>query len=96
MRTFFSRRIALDACGHSVLNCLTDMRETITISLPKFLRRDLDRAAKEERMNRSDLVREALRQFFAIREFRRLRRQLIPLAEKRGLYKDEDIFERVS
>ena len=71
-------------------------RETITISLPGFLRRELDRAVKQEHANRSDVIREALRQFFAVREFRQLRRQMIPLAEKRGLFRDEDVFKQVS
>jgi metal-responsive CopG/Arc/MetJ family transcriptional regulator len=71
------------------------MRETITISLPASLRRSLDRAVKEDQLNRSDVIREALRRFFAIREFRRLRGVMVSLAEKRGLYKDEDVFRRL-
>lgn len=72
------------------------MRETVTISLPTILRKKLDRAVKEEHLNRSDVVREALRRHFALREFRRLRGVLVPLAEKEGLFKDEDIFRQVS
>ncbi len=72
------------------------MRKSITISLPSSLRKSLDRAVKEDQLNRSDVVRDALRRYFAVREFRRLRGVLIPLAEKRGFYKDEDIFRRVS
>lgn len=72
------------------------MRETITISLPSTLRKNLDRAVKEDQLNRSDVVREALRRYFAVREFRRLRGVFVGLAEKKGLYKDEDVFRRVS
>lgn len=72
------------------------MRETITISLPKSLRRILDQAVKEDQLNRSDVIREALRRYFAVREFRRLRGIMVSLAEKKGLYKDEEIFRRVS
>jgi len=72
------------------------MRETITISLPKSLRKTLDAAVKEDQLNRSDVIREALRRYFAVREFRRLRGVMVALAEKKGLYKDEDIFRRVS
>lgn len=72
------------------------MRETITISLPASLRRSLDRAVKEDQLNRSDVIREALRRFFAVREFRRLRGIMVSLAEKKGLYTDEDVFRRVS
>lgn len=72
------------------------MRETLTISLPFSLRKQLDQAVKEDQLNRSDVIREALRRYFAIREFRRLRGILVPLAEKRGLFTDEDIFRHVS
>lgn len=72
------------------------MRETITISLPTALRKKLDQAVKEEHLNRSDVIREALRRHFAIREFRRLRGVLVPLAEKKGIFTDEDVFKSVS
>ena len=51
---------------------------------------------KTYHMNRSDLVREALRQYLYREEFRRLRRGLIPQAEAKGIFTDEDVFERVS
>lgn len=73
-----------------------NMRETITISLPVWLRRRLDKLTREEHLNRSDVVREALRQYFARKEFQRLRATLVPEGEKRGLYTDEDIFRQVS
>ena len=72
------------------------MKETITISVPIRLRRRLDNLTKQEHLNRSDIVREALRQYFARREFQRLRAALVPEGEKRGLYSDEDIFREVS
>lgn len=72
------------------------MRETITISLPAWLKRKLTQATKREHMNRSDVVREALRQYFAREEFRRLRGLLVAEAERRGLYRDEDVFRKIS
>jgi metal-responsive CopG/Arc/MetJ family transcriptional regulator len=72
------------------------MRETITISLPGSLRRSLDRTVREDQLNRSDVVRDALRRYFAAREFRRLRGIMVSLAEKKGLFKDEDVFRLVS
>jgi Arc/MetJ-type ribon-helix-helix transcriptional regulator len=72
------------------------MRETITISLPSSIKQKLDQLVKAEYVNRSDVVREALRQYFAIKEFRRLRGLMVPEAEHRGLYTDEDIFRSVS
>jgi len=72
------------------------MRETITISIPKSIKQKLDRMVKEEHLNRSDIVREALRQYFTRQEFRILRQLMIPEAESRGFYTDEDVFRNVS
>ncbi|MBI3540577.1 MAG: ribbon-helix-helix protein, CopG family [Deltaproteobacteria bacterium] len=72
------------------------MRETFTVSLPFALRKKLDRTVKEDRLNRSDVVREALSHYFTLREFRRLRGLMVPLAEKRGIFTDEDVFKLVS
>ena len=72
------------------------MRETITISVPKSIKQKLDRITKEEHLNRSDIVREALRQYFTRQEFRRLRQLMIPEAERRGFYTDEDVLNKVS
>lgn len=78
-----------------MLDCIT-MREIITISLPQTIKRKLDRIVKAEHLNRSDVVREALRQYFAAQEFRRLRRLMKVEAEKRGIFSDEDVFRLVS
>ena len=72
------------------------MSETITISLPGSMKEKLDQLIKREHLNRSDVVREALRQYFARQEFRRLRGLMVPEAERRGIYTDEDVFSRVS
>ncbi len=72
------------------------MRQTITISLPMFLRKKLDREVKQDHLNRSDIIREALRQYFSVQEFKRLRKLSIPLAEKKGFYTDEEIFQEIS
>ena len=72
------------------------MREIITISLSPPMRKQLDRMMKAGHVNRSDVVREALRQYFSAQEFRRLRKLSIPHAEKKGFTTDEDIFENVS
>lgn len=71
-------------------------RKMITISLPSSIKQKLDWLSRREHLNRSDVIREALRQYFAREEFRRLRGLMIPEAEHRGLYTDEDIFREVS
>jgi len=72
------------------------MRESISISLPSELKADLDRFTETEGVSRSDLFREALREYLFIRRFRALRRELMPYAEAQGLYTDEDIFRAFS
>lgn len=72
------------------------MRETVTISISKNLKEKLDRQVKKEHLNRSDIVRDALRKYFAVLEFKELRLKMIPYAEKLGIYTDEDVFEKVS
>ena len=72
------------------------MRESISISLPSELKADLDRFTEAEGVSRSDLFREALREYLFIRRFRALRRELMPYAEAQGLYTDEDVFRTFS
>lgn len=72
------------------------MRESISISLPEELKEEVDRFTQAEGVSRSDLVREALREYLFVRRFRALRRQLMPHAEARGIYTDEDVFREVS
>lgn len=72
------------------------MRESISISLPEDLKAELDQLTEAEGLSRSDLVREALRDYLFVRRFRRLREELMPYAEAQGIYTDEDVFNVVS
>jgi len=72
------------------------MRETVTISLPQAVRRELDRIAKEDGVSRSDVLRQSLEDFLFVRRFRRLRQRMMAAAQAEGIYIDEDVFTRVS
>jgi metal-responsive CopG/Arc/MetJ family transcriptional regulator len=72
------------------------MRETVTISLPRAVRRELDRIAKEEGISRSDVLRQSLDDFIFVRRFRQLRQRMMAAAQAHGIYTDEDVFNRVS
>jgi predicted transcriptional regulator len=72
------------------------MRETVTISLPPDVRRELDRIAKEDGLSRSDVLRQSLEDFLFVRRFRRLRQRMMASAQAEGVYTDEDVFTRVS
>lgn len=72
------------------------MRTTrvITVSLPPNLLRDAERLAKEERRSRSELLREALREYIATRRWRRLRQWGEGAARRTGVRTDADV-ERI-
>lgn len=72
------------------------MRATITLSLPKEMKRDLDRACADEGLSRSDLVRASLRDYLYVRRFRGLRARMVAKAQSRGIHTDEDVFDKVS
>ena len=72
------------------------MRETVTISLPRAIRRELDRIAKEEGVSRSDVLGQSLDDFLFVRRFRQLRQRMMAAAQAQGIYTDEDVFTRVS
>ena len=72
------------------------MRSTITVSIPEELRERLDSVSQREGVSRSDLVRESLRNYLFLREFRALRKTMVAHAQKQGIFTDQDVFDRVS
>jgi metal-responsive CopG/Arc/MetJ family transcriptional regulator len=72
------------------------MRQTVAISLPEELTAELDAAAREEGTSRSELVRDALRRFLAVRRFRAVRDSVTAHAEAAGFITDEDVFTALS
>lgn len=68
----------------------------LTIRLPKAIRSDLEHLAKEENVPISDLIRESLDNFLAVKRFRQLRKKVLPFAESQGLLTDEDVFRSIS
>ncbi len=72
------------------------MRQTGAISLPEELTAELDTAAREEGTSRSELVRDALRRFLAVRRFRAVRDSVTAHAEAAGFITDEDVFKALS
>jgi len=72
------------------------MRGTITIRLPEKLQRDLDRVIKAEKTSKSDVIRDAIERYIALKRFQQLRKKVLPFAEAEGLVTDEDIFKAIS
>jgi CopG family transcriptional regulator / antitoxin EndoAI len=69
------------------------MRTTqpITISLPPDLLQETQRLAREESRTRTDLIRDALRQYLASRRWQRLRQWGAETAEDLGLKTEADL-----
>ncbi len=72
------------------------MRQTVAVSLPADLTQRLDAVAEEEGTSRSEVVRDALRRYLALRQFQRVREAVIPFAEGAGVLTDEDVFQSMS
>jgi len=72
------------------------MRDTLTVSLPPAISKELDALVKRTGKTRSALVREAVRRQISLERFRALRERLVPKARVRGLYTDEDVFKLLS
>ena len=72
------------------------MRQAVTVSLPEELAQELNKLARQEKISRSDLIRESVRNYLFVRKFRTLRRRLIVKAQARGIHTDQDVFDRVS
>ena len=72
------------------------MRSTMTISIPKSVRAEIDRVSKAEGVSRSDIVRESVRDYLFIRQFRGLRKAMTDKASRRKVHTDQDVFDRVS
>ena len=70
------------------------MRETITISMPEEIKKQLDKITSQEGTTRSNIIRESLRDYLFTRQFRSIRRRMA--AKSPRVYTDQDIFDCVS
>jgi len=70
------------------------MRETVTISMPEEIKKQLDKITSQEGTTRSNIIRESLRDYLFVRQFRSLRRKIV--AKSPRVYTDQDIFDHVS
>ena len=72
------------------------MKDTITIRLPEKLQKELEKAVKEEKTSKSEIIRDAVSRYLAVKRFQQLRKKVLPFAEAQGLLTDEDIFKAIS
>jgi len=72
------------------------MQATLTINIPAQIKSKLDRVSRTENMRKGEIVRDALKQYFAQREFLQLRQMVIPKAQQQGFFTDADVFKAIS
>lgn len=72
------------------------MIETITIRLPENLQKELETVVKAEKASKSEIIRDAISRYLAVKKFKQLRKRVLPFAEAEGLLTDEDIFKTIS
>jgi metal-responsive CopG/Arc/MetJ family transcriptional regulator len=72
------------------------MKDSITIRLPEKIQRELDKVVKTEKTSKSEIIRDALEHYLAVKRFQQLRKKVLPFAEAQGLITDEDIFKAIS
>ncbi len=73
------------------------MRNIVAISLPTSLLRPLSAEAKEEHTSRSEIIRQALKYHFFVREFTSVRNKAMAELAKKGIaLTEEDVFKKIS
>jgi predicted transcriptional regulator len=66
---------------------------TLTLRVPDDLDKALERQSAALGISKSDLVREALKRYLRVAEFRTLRSRLVARAQAAGINTDDDVFE---
>ncbi len=69
------------------------MTKTITIRLDDHLAEMLDLVADQTGRTRSEIARDALSRRLSIELLDLARKKLVPLAQKQGIFTDDDVFE---
>ncbi len=69
------------------------MSKTITIRLDDQLAETLDHVADGTGRSKSEIMRDALKRRLSIELLDMAREKLVPLAQKQGIYTDEDVFK---
>jgi predicted transcriptional regulator len=92
-------QVALDRSGftyYRVTQGGNPMGETVTVRLPTKLKKELERVARDEKDSKSNIIRDAVEKYLAVRRFRALRAGVLPFAEAQGILTDEDVFKALS
>ncbi|MFY0607503.1 MAG: CopG family transcriptional regulator [Cyclobacteriaceae bacterium] len=66
--------------------------KTLTLRVSDQLVADLDNAAQQAGISKSEIIRTALAGHLKVQKFKSLRKKIMPFAEKAGYLTDEDVF----
>ena len=69
------------------------MSKTITIRLDDSLADMLDHVCEGTGRSKSEIIRDALQRRLSIELLDMAREKLVPLAQRKGIFTDEDVFE---
>ena len=72
------------------------MPKKITITIPEDIAPELKKLAEERHCSEEEIAFDALQRKIVVLRLRRLRDEMIPHAQKMGIYTDQDVFDRVS
>ena len=68
----------------------------ITITVPDGFISDLEEMAKEKECPHDEIVLDMLKRSLLVRRIRLMREEMIPNAQKQGIFTDQDVFDQVS
>lgn len=68
----------------------------MTINLPRDLLEEVDALAASDGVERADIIRQALVEYFWVRKSRHLRDRMMAEAQAQGLFTDNDVFRELS
>lgn len=72
------------------------MPKKITIVIPEDIAPELKKLASEEGCSEEDIALDAMKRRAVILRLKKLRAEMIPHAQKMGIFTDQDVFDRVS
>jgi metal-responsive CopG/Arc/MetJ family transcriptional regulator len=72
------------------------MRDTVTISIPRELKKQIDALVDSEGISRSGIIRHSISDYLWEQQYCNLRKRLMAKASKKDVFTDQDVFDRVS
>lgn len=72
------------------------MQKTIAITVPEDMVSELEELAVEKGCVDEEVILDVIRRYLLVRRIDLMREEMIPKAQKMGIYTDQDVFDRVS